>query len=202
MNSALTTAVPASAETAKIANTGFRLGEDQHASDASDSDQSATSERSISPSKKRTKSKKKRERKRIGALTHELDSLLGSAFSAPNGDASATGGVSVEQASGDVVMETDPVPAGKKMNKRTRQNLAKMEARKQKSGNNRAKFEELVTRTQAAAAERRGMTLDEYREKRKHGGGKEMTKSSARRARKEEQRAKRLATEGDKMEIG
>jgi hypothetical protein len=60
---------------------GFRLGED-HISDASDSDQSAASERSLSPGKM-SKAKKRKVRKQVGALTEELDDLLGAAFQAP-----------------------------------------------------------------------------------------------------------------------
>jgi hypothetical protein len=77
------------AATPNATNTGFRL-DDKHLSDESDSDQSAHSVRSLSPSKKGTKatrSKKRRvlkqERKQVGALTDELDTLLGAAFEAP-----------------------------------------------------------------------------------------------------------------------
>jgi hypothetical protein len=71
----------------KAATSDFRLGEDQN-SDASDSDQSAHSERSLSPQSgaKRSKAKKRKDRKQVGALTDELDTLLGAAFQAPNGD--------------------------------------------------------------------------------------------------------------------
>lgn len=75
---------------------GFRLGEDR-LSDASesDSDQSAHSERSLSPSRSRiSKSKKRRDRKEVGALTDELETLLGGAFQTPNGAAVATGAAS------------------------------------------------------------------------------------------------------------
>lgn len=76
---------PAPAQTSQIPNTGFRLDNDQLISDASDTDtdQSAPSERSLSPIRKegtRSKSRRKRERKKIGALTGELDELLGAAF--------------------------------------------------------------------------------------------------------------------------
>jgi hypothetical protein len=70
------------------ANSEFRLGEDQNSGD-SDSDQSAHSERSLSPQSgaKPSKAKKRKARKQVGALTDELDTLLGAAFQAPNGDA-------------------------------------------------------------------------------------------------------------------
>jgi hypothetical protein len=66
----------------------FRLGEDK-ISDVSDSDQSVHSERSLSPQSgaKPSKAKKRKARKQVGALTDELDTLLGAAFQAPNGDA-------------------------------------------------------------------------------------------------------------------
>lgn len=66
----------------------FRLGEDKN-SDLSDSDQSEHSERSLSPQSgtKPSKAKKRKARKQVGALTDELDTLLGAAFQAPNGDA-------------------------------------------------------------------------------------------------------------------
>jgi hypothetical protein len=66
----------------------FRLGENA-ASDASDSDQSAHSERSLSPSggvTKKSKAKKRKDRRQVGALTDELGTLLGAAFQTPSGD--------------------------------------------------------------------------------------------------------------------
>lgn len=92
MASPLTTAQSASAHSSHIANTGFRLGDDLHISDASDSDQSATSERRLSPSRKDakpTKSQKRRDRKQIGALTDELGDLLGAAFSPSTANSSS-----------------------------------------------------------------------------------------------------------------
>lgn len=71
-------------------------------SDASDSDQSAQSERSLLPTPpdagdsttivfKKTKSKKRRqlkeERKQVNALTDDLGTLLGEAFQKPGADA-------------------------------------------------------------------------------------------------------------------
>ena len=75
---------------------GFRLGEEPVSDpDESDDSQSATSERSLSspkPDGKRTKSKKKRERKQMGALTDEIDTLLGAAFSATKAHAPVNAG--------------------------------------------------------------------------------------------------------------
>jgi hypothetical protein len=77
------------------ANAGFRLGED-HISDASDSDQSAHTERNLAPlegAMKVSKTKKKKDRKQVGALTEELDELLGAAFQTPNGEIETAGNV-------------------------------------------------------------------------------------------------------------
>jgi hypothetical protein len=71
-----------------IANAGFRLGED-HISDASDSDQSAHTDRNLpllEGAMKVSKTKKKKDRKQVGALTEELDDLLSAAFQTPNGE--------------------------------------------------------------------------------------------------------------------
>jgi hypothetical protein len=92
MASARPTSTSKAAVTSDASNSGFRLGGD-HLSDQSDSDQSAHSERSLSPSKtsaKVSRSKKRRElrqgRRQVGALTDELGTLLGAAFQAPDGD--------------------------------------------------------------------------------------------------------------------
>ncbi|KAJ4370369.1 hypothetical protein N0V83_004887 [Neocucurbitaria cava] len=209
MNSKPRSTAPASPITSNAANTGFRLGEDRQVSDASDSDQSATSERSLSPSRKRTKSQKRRERKKVGALTDELGELLGAAFSSSNADSSAAVAAAsvsgtAEPATEDVEMQTDPILAGKKMNRRTRQNLAKMEIRKRKAPNKReSNPKESVLQAQAAAAERRDMTLDEYQKLRNSNQGKAKIERSARRARKHADRKGRKTEEGgDRMDIG
>jgi hypothetical protein len=82
---------------AAVANTGFRLGEEQQFSD-SDSDQSQTSQRSLSPTPKdgevsKSKRRKIKERRAIAALGEELVDVLGGAFSAPNAD--STGALSI-----------------------------------------------------------------------------------------------------------
>jgi hypothetical protein len=86
MASAQPTTLPKPASTSDAAISNFRLGEND-LSDASDSDQSAHSDRSLSPSgAKKSKAKKKKERKQVGALTDELGTLLGAAFQTPNAD--------------------------------------------------------------------------------------------------------------------
>jgi hypothetical protein len=99
MAPALMSTIPKDMGTSNEAGSGFRLG-DSHLSDASDGDQSAHSERSLSPSKattQATKSKKRRhlkeERRKVGALTDDLDLLLGAAFQAPDSNAEKTPGM-------------------------------------------------------------------------------------------------------------
>ncbi|XP_014555716.1 hypothetical protein COCVIDRAFT_27453 [Bipolaris victoriae FI3] len=185
------------------ANTGFRLGEDQF-SEASDSDQSQHSKRSPSPSQangqvpaQKSKKKKQKDRRKMGALADELVDVLGDAFSAPTAHA-LTG--TDQQTSGDQSIMVDAEPAGKKMNKRTRQNLARMQARKER---NSVKMKDVTQdktlQAEMAAAERRGMSLEEYR---KLGSGKGMSKASARRVKKEAMRKQRAAAMVDEMEIG
>ena len=88
------TATPAAAAATlhKPAVGNFRLGEDTQLESDSESDQSAHSSserRSPEPPSKTdarvTRSKKKRERKRVGALTEGLDTLLGEAFAGDDG---------------------------------------------------------------------------------------------------------------------
>jgi len=62
----------AAANTPVVANTGFRLGDEEQFSDASDSDQS--------------KKKKQKDRRKMGALADELVDVLGDAFSTPQAD--------------------------------------------------------------------------------------------------------------------
>ncbi|KAI1550399.1 hypothetical protein PtrCC142_000455 [Pyrenophora tritici-repentis] len=126
-----------------IANTGFRLGDEQQFSDASDSDQSQASRRSLSPSRTngqgpvpapKSKKKKQKERRKMGALADELVDVLGDAFSANS---------------------ADPKP---QTGKRTRQNLAKMQARKERNLANPTMKdigEDKTLQAQAKAAERR-----------------------------------------------
>jgi len=93
MAPALPEAAAASANTSTVANTGFRLGEEQQFSDASDSDQSQTSQRSASPRRAngltpatKSKKKKQKDRRKMGALADELVDVLGDAFSTPQDD--------------------------------------------------------------------------------------------------------------------
>lgn len=87
--------------------------------------------------------------------------------------------------------------------KRTRQNLAKMQARKQRNSSKMNTMndisEDKTLQAQLAAAERRGMSLEEYR---KLGTGKGMSKASARRAKKDAKRKERAAAAVDEMDIG
>ncbi|EOA80727.1 uncharacterized protein SETTUDRAFT_166184 [Exserohilum turcica Et28A] len=190
------------------ANTGFRLGE-EHFSDASDSDQSQTSRPSSSPKQangqvhhppaRKSKNKKQKDRRQMGALAEELVDVLGGAFSAS--DAGAQAGTD-QRPSGDQPMVIDADSAGKKMNKRTRQNLARMQARKDRNSSTMKDVSEDKTlQAQMAAAQRRGMSLEDYR---KLGTGKGMTKASARRVKKEAMRKERAAAAAavDDMEIG
>jgi hypothetical protein len=74
--------------TPSAAISNFRVGEN-NSFDESDSDQSAHSERSLSPSRsgaKKSIAKKRKERKQVGALTDELGTLLGAAFQTPTAD--------------------------------------------------------------------------------------------------------------------
>jgi hypothetical protein len=92
MEPAQSTTLPKATSTSSAAVSNFRLGEDDP-SDVSDSDQSAHSERSLSPSGvKKSKAKKKKERKQVGALTDELGILLGAAFQTSNADSDVPAG--------------------------------------------------------------------------------------------------------------
>ncbi|KAI4653104.1 uncharacterized protein J4E79_008617 [Alternaria viburni] len=195
----------AAANTPVVANTGFRLGDEEQFSDASDSDQSQTSQRSASPRRAngqapatKSKKKKQKDRRKMGALADELVDVLGDAFSTPQADLQSG---PVQQANGDQTMAIDSEPLGKKMNKRTRQNLARMQARKERKVANPKMdmSEDKTLQAQMAAAERIGMSLDAYR---KIGSGKGMSRAAARRAKKDAIRKERAATAEDEMEIG
>lgn len=68
----------------------FRDGDDQD-SDASCSDQSNTTERSLSPMRKGlSKTKKRKERRQFGAFADELGDLLGAAFQSKDESKPAT----------------------------------------------------------------------------------------------------------------
>ncbi|KAF3005838.1 hypothetical protein E8E13_008635 [Curvularia kusanoi] len=168
-------------------------------SDASDSDQSDGSRRSLSPTRQGlSKNKKRKERRQFGAFADELGDLLGSAFQ--NKEESKPAGVaaSTHAADGDLDMQVEPTSSGPKMSKRQRQNLAKMQARKLA----KEKSKMVTAEEQTVAAERRGMTIQEYK-----GGkpppekksGKSETKT--RRSRKERQRLKKKAEQADAMDI-
>ena len=77
--------------------------------DASDSDQSNASARSLSPTRQGlSKTKKKKERRQFGAFADELGDLLGAAFQSKDEPRSA---------SGDLEMQVEPTSAGPKMSK-------------------------------------------------------------------------------------
>ena len=86
MASALPNTATNATDPTAVANTGFRLGDEQQFSE-SDSDQSQTSKRSLSPRRRgevsKSKNKKKLERRAMGALADDLVDVLGGAFSAP-----------------------------------------------------------------------------------------------------------------------
>jgi len=134
----------------------------------------------------------------MGALADELVDVLGDAFSTPQDDLQNG---SAQQPNGDQTMAIDSEPAGKKMNKRTRQNLARMQARKERKVANPKMdvWEDKTLQAQIAAAERRGMSLDEYR---KISSGKGMSRAAARRAKKDLIRKERAAAAVDEMDIG
>ncbi|KAH8726193.1 hypothetical protein GQ44DRAFT_726185 [Phaeosphaeriaceae sp. PMI808] len=130
----LTTKTSTSAEPSGGAFSGFRLTKD-HLSDGSDDDQSAHSERSLSPSRNSnlgTRSKirrtHKQERRQVGALTDDLGTLLGAAFQAPNESVIITG--NADHVAAGPEMEIENLSGEKKMSKRTRQNLVKAERRR------------------------------------------------------------------------
>ncbi|KAF1838666.1 hypothetical protein BDW02DRAFT_366243 [Decorospora gaudefroyi] len=165
-----------------VANTAFRLGEEQHFSDGSDSDQSQRSQRSFSPTQTtgrppKSRKRKQKDRHQMRALADELVGVLGDVFSAPNARSQA--------------------------DKRTRQNLARMQARKEKNGARRTgeSSDDYVLRTQTAAAERRGMTLEDYRKLRSRGSGREKGAAAVRRSKKKAARTKQAAAGEDKMDI-
>ncbi|CAG5183257.1 uncharacterized protein ALTATR162_LOCUS10491 [Alternaria atra] len=142
--------------------------------------------------------KKQKDRRKMGALADELVDVLGDAFSTPQDDLQNG---SAQQPNGDQTMAIDSEPAGKKMNKRTRQNLARMQARKERKVANPKMdvWEDKTLQAQIAAAERRGMSLDEYR---KISSGKGMSRAAARRAKKDLIRKERAAAAVDEMDIG
>ncbi|KAF2832323.1 hypothetical protein CC86DRAFT_366152 [Ophiobolus disseminans] len=187
MATALTniTAAPAGAAIA-----GFRMGEDHlSGSSDSDSDQSAHSERSLSPSRiKKSKTKKRKERKQVGELSEELETLLGGAFQTSNGDAAATGDAG--QVTADPPTDVVMTPAQQKLSKRTRQNMAKMEKRK---AHHKRWLDDRAARQDLAPK------LDGKQNGRQKGARKRA--AEVRREKKDRQRAKKSAAKDDAMEI-
>ncbi|KAF2134008.1 hypothetical protein P153DRAFT_392630 [Dothidotthia symphoricarpi CBS 119687] len=188
----LPTQAPASAATSKIASTEFRLG-DNDMSDASDSDQSQSNERSLSPSRQGMgKIRKKKERRQFGALAEELGDLLGSAFNPEDGTSAAVGVGEVQQATDDQVMDIESTFTGKKMNKRTRQNLQRMEARQKRDKMQVGSSEHNTRSKSTTTAERGGVTKK----------NKKLTPTEKRRAREKEARIRKAVDAmGEKMDI-
>ncbi|KAF1920189.1 hypothetical protein BDU57DRAFT_525327 [Ampelomyces quisqualis] len=160
----------------------FRLGE-HVASESSDSDQSAHS--ACSPQSpgaaKKSKAQKKKDRKQVGALTDDLDILLGAAFQKPNHHSvhagAATDTAVAKTEPGCPTMEVD-APL-KKLSKRTRQNMAKMEKRK-------LRRQDKLQRQAAGAGVQVPMLVDQQKQSSKNT-------AKARRERKKEERAKKVA---------
>jgi hypothetical protein len=75
------------------------------------------------------------------------------------------------------------------------------QAKRERDGRKHEKAEDNVLRIQTAAAERRGMTLEDYLKKRNITGGK-ASKAISRRQKKVENRAKAHAAKADEMDIG
>ncbi|KAH7069484.1 hypothetical protein FB567DRAFT_598793 [Paraphoma chrysanthemicola] len=187
-----------------LAVAAFRIADEPSDASGSDSDQSAQSERDLSPSKKEqkvSKSKKRRtlkqERRQVGALTDELGTLLGAAFQEPvETPVNVTTPFGVAHtADHDQAMdlETTSTNIEKTMSKRTRQNMMKMEQRRlaremQKQDHSRQQTAVLVQAKPSSGS------LQNQRKQ----NAKE--KTQARRLRKEKARARKAGTEA--MDIG
>lgn len=178
----------------------FRIGEEeQEASELSDfdSDQSVRSNvgnQSQSPERKegkRTKSMKKRERKKVGALTDGLDVLLGSAFRAEEVLAQGNLADAEGRAEGVQEMEVESREcAPTKMNKRTRQNLLKMQQRReQKLANMQADLMLGPLQQPSSVMPRKPLNAKKKA-------------TDARRARKERARLSKKVEQGERMDIG
>ncbi|KAH6612719.1 hypothetical protein C7974DRAFT_406219 [Boeremia exigua] len=184
---------------AKLGN--FRDADNQHV-DASDSDQSDASGRSLSPTRQGlSKAKKKRERRQFGAFADELGDLLGAAFQSNDQPKSSALPASTNavgpNTDGDLEMQAEPHLTGPKMSKRQRQNLARMQARKLAKEQSKM----VTVEEQAVAAERKGMTIQEYRGQKPPKKKSEKNDSQRRRSRKERERLKKKAEQAGAMEI-
>ncbi|KAH7402120.1 hypothetical protein DE146DRAFT_455892 [Phaeosphaeria sp. MPI-PUGE-AT-0046c] len=176
----------------------FRL-DDVSKSDASDSDQSAHSERSLSPSRegaKKSKQKKKKERRQVAALTDDLGILLGDAFKTDPSDSTSTKPAmdGIDEETGGDGMDVEVISTTNGPSKRTRQNLAKMEKRKLA----REQQQQDKLRQQMAASGTQEQTMAESQRQQKNTK-KDATK--ARRQRKEKERARKAMGQGDAMEL-
>ncbi|KAJ8105698.1 hypothetical protein OPT61_g10021 [Boeremia exigua] len=198
MASAPPKTTPAPTAPTMLASTGlshFRDHEDRN-SDASDSDQSLASGRSLSPTRQGlSKTKKRKERRQFGAFADELGDLLGAAFQSKSDTASTglTASTHAEStmADGDSEMQVQPTSSGPKMSKRQRQNLARMEARRL------AKEQSKMITSEPVAAERKGMTIN----RKPLGKTSGKSESQKRRSRKERERFKKRAVQAGAMDI-
>ncbi|KAF9692526.1 hypothetical protein EKO04_009662 [Ascochyta lentis] len=196
-------------------------------SDASDSDQSDASGRSLSPTRQGlSKTKKRKERRQFGAFADELGDLLGAAFQGKEEvkpAASTHAGTPAPPSTGqlftryltlhaaddhlnggldgdldgDSNMAVEPAAGGPKMSKRQRQNLAKMQARRLAKEQSKM----VTAEEQAVAAERRGMTIQAYRGQRPDGKKGAKSDGQKRRSRKERERLRKKAEAADAMEV-
>ncbi|KAJ4984644.1 hypothetical protein SVAN01_09833 [Stagonosporopsis vannaccii] len=179
----------------------FRNIDDRH-SDASDSDQSDASGRSLSPTRQGlSKTKKRKERRQFGAFADELGDLLGAAFQGKDESKPIDPATSTHAANpltdGDLEMNAQPTSSGPKMSKRQRQNMAKMQARRLAKEQSKM----IIPEQQTVAAKRKGMTIEEYRGQRPVGKKSEKNESQKRRSRKERERLKKKAEQAGAMEI-
>lgn len=80
--------------------------------------------------------------------------------------------------------------------------MQERQAKRERNGlKKNEKAEDNVLRIQTAAAEKRGMTLEDYLKKRNISGGR-ASKAISRRQKKAENRAKVAAAKEDEMDIG
>ncbi|KAF1924381.1 uncharacterized protein M421DRAFT_95476 [Didymella exigua CBS 183.55] len=192
--------MPAALAPAKLGN--FRDDGNQD-SDASDTDQSDASGRSLSPTRQGlSKTKKRKERRQFGAFADELGDLLGAAFQNKN-EQQPTGLPSSAHAAnttadGDLDMQVEPVATEPKMSRRARQNMERAQARRLA----KEKSKMVVSELQTVAAERRGMTIQQYRGLKPEGVKKSRSDATKkRRSRQAREKLKKKVEQASAMEI-
>ncbi|OAL49289.1 hypothetical protein IQ07DRAFT_601095 [Pyrenochaeta sp. DS3sAY3a] len=128
MPSAVPPTMPAPAPPFGLTNTGFRLGDDMHFPDSeSDTDQSATSEPNElqeAPGRQLSKAQRKSTRKSLGAVLEQMEGIV-DAFHAPESSDPEGLAPNAKSRNGNQSV----------MNKRTRQNLARVKAREMRKMN-------------------------------------------------------------------